>query len=401
MKAVSALSTNHDWEKSLATVLSQAKTEFGGAPADLALLFISSTFAENFQNIVSRVREETSAKLLAGCSGWGIIGQGREVEAQSAISLMLLSLPDSTLTPFHFTQEAVEEADDALYWHNETGVAHDAANFWMLFADPFTMDTDTLVTQLNDAYPQRPIVGGMASGDFSSRQTHLFLDDKVLDHGGVGIAVGGATTLRTVVAQGCLPIGDPHIITKVERNVILGLSSKPAYQVLGETFQQLTPEVQERAQRNLFVGLVVNEYQEDYKRGDFLIRNIMGVDPNMGALAVGALPRVGQTMQFQLRDPESADQDLRELLESEVKTEPTSGRPIAGLLCCCNGRGKGLFGAANHDAGLVAEKLGAMPLTGFFCNGEIGPVGPKNYLHGYTASLALLVPKTDVEPLKG
>ena len=158
----------------------------------------------------------------------------------------------------------------------------------------------------------------------------------------------------------------------------------------GETFGKLTPDEQKKCQGNLFIGLVVNEYLEEFHRGDFLIRNLVGVDPNSGVLAVGALPRAGQTMQFQRRDATAANEDMIALLNHAHKLLKDF-TVYGGCLCSCNGRGSGLFGYPSHDAGLIQRRLGPLALTGFFCNGEIGPIGDKNFLHGYTASLALFV----------
>jgi small ligand-binding sensory domain FIST len=195
-----------------------------------------------------------------------------------------------------------------------------------------------------------------------------------------------------VISQGCTPIGETWTLTKVDQNVIHQIGNRPAYEVLAETFNQLTPEQQKGARGNLFIGLVVNEYLEDFHRGDFLIRNLLGADPRSGSIAVGALPRLGQTVQFQRRSAAAATEDMEELLtraQKELGDTPIYG----GCLCSCNGRGKNLFDHPNHDAQMVQQRLGPMGLAGFFCNGEIGPVGEKSFLHGYTASLALFVKK--------
>jgi small ligand-binding sensory domain FIST len=167
---------------------------------------------------------------------------------------------------------------------------------------------------------------------------------------------------------------------------------RPAIEVLGDMFKRLPPDIQVRARANLLVGLAMNEYRDEFGRGDFLVRNLMGVDRETGAVAIGAMPREGQTVQFQLRDPTAADEDLRALL-GKARQE-LEGREIAGaVLCSCNGRGVGLFGAPDHDAKTFMEEMGSIPVAGFFCNGEIGPVGGKNFLHGFTASIALILPK--------
>ncbi|MCX6023583.1 MAG: FIST C-terminal domain-containing protein, partial [Chloroflexi bacterium] len=260
-----------------------------------------------------------------------------------------------------------------------------------LLADPFRMDCDALVEGLSAAYPGLPVMGGLASGDPRVQRSHVFLNDQVFSEGGVALAVGGALTVETVVAEGATPIGEAWTVTAAEANVIGAIGRRPAYELLMETLMALPEALRRRAQQNLLVGLAINEYRDSFGRGDFLIRNLLGADRQSGALAIGALPRVGQTMQFQIRDAESADQDLRELLAA-AKRQLGERQPLAALLCACNGRGRGLFGAPDHDARAVAELLGPLPLAGFFCNGEIGPVGGANHLHGYTASLALLAP---------
>ncbi|HMF12521.1 MAG TPA: FIST C-terminal domain-containing protein, partial [Gemmataceae bacterium] len=186
---------------------------------------------------------------------------------------------------------------------------------------------------------------------------------------------------------GCEPIGQSWTITEASDHIIQSIGSRPAYEVLVETVRQLDPEKRDRANGNLLVGLAMDEYRDEFKRGDFLIRNLIGVDPRSGAIAIGAEPHVGQTLQFQIRDARAADEELRHMLSSAaVAGEPTA----AALLFACNGRGAGLFGAPDHDARTVRELLGPLPLAGLFCNGEIGPVGASTFLHGFTASLALL-----------
>jgi len=197
-----------------------------------------------------------------------------------------------------------------------------------------------------------------------------------------------------VISQGCTPIGETWTITKVDRHFINEIGNRPAYQVLVETFNKLSAPDQKKSSGNLFVGLVMNEYLEEFRCGDFLIRNLLGADPKSGSIAVGALPRLGQTVQFQRRDAAAASEDMEALL-SQAKQD-LGGAPIYGAcLSCCNGRGQRLFGQPSHDAQLIQKRLGPLGLTGFFCNGEIGPVGERNFLHGYTASLALFVRKTD------
>jgi small ligand-binding sensory domain FIST len=237
-----------------------------------------------------------------------------------------------------------------------------------------------------------PALGGLASGAFSDQTTQVYLNGDVFEDGGVAVSVGGDVKLAGIISQGCTPIGETWTLTRVEHNLIRQIANRPAYAVLAETFQKLPPAEQQKARGNLFIGLVVNEYLEDFHRGDFLVRNLIGGDPNSGVLAVGATPRAGQTMQFQRRDAAAATEDMNELL-SRAKKQLADSTIYGGCLCCCNGRGQNLFGHPNHDAELVEKQLGPLGLAGFFCNGEIGPIGQKNFLHGNTALLALFVKK--------
>ncbi|MBI4497250.1 MAG: FIST C-terminal domain-containing protein [Chloroflexi bacterium] len=381
----------HDSDEALTHVLGDTGALWDQHEIDLALFFASPHFAPHYSEMLQQVRAVTGARLLLGCSGQGIIGKTREAEGIPAVSLLVASLPGADLRPVRITQPLLAELDTPEAWHAWTGADPDATNAWMLFADPFRLDCEALLEALSAAYPGVPVVGGLASSAPTAQRTQVFLHDRAYGDGAVAVAIGRALTIRAVVAQGSTPIGEPWTITGAEGNVITSIGGRPAYELLVDTLQGLPEELRQRARRNLLVGLAMNEYRDTFRRGDFLIRNLVGADPRTGALAVGALPRVGQTLQFQIRDAQAADDDLREHLAA-ARAELGEQRPVAALLCSCNGRGIGLFGSAHHDAGAVAEHLGPMPLAGFFCNGEIGPVGDRNFLHGYTASLALLVP---------
>jgi small ligand-binding sensory domain FIST len=330
--------------------------------------------------------------LLAGCSSQSLIVGSQEVEENAGLTLALYALPGADLKAFHFTQEQVEEANGPGYWRLETGIEPEQTNGWLVFIDPFHLDSETWLKGWNEAYAPLPILGGLASGNSTAESTQVYLNGDVFEEGGVAISFGGGVQIAGVTSQGCTPIGETWTLTRVEQNIIHEIGNRPAYEVLAETFDRLSPEDQQKARGNLFIGLVVNEYLEEFHRGDFLIRNLLGADPRSGSIAVGALPRLGQTVQFQRRSAAAATEDLDALLTHA--RDRLAGRTIyGGCLCCCNGRGKNLFGSPNHDAQMVQQRLGPVGLAGFFCNGEIGPVGQKSFLHGYTASLALFVKK--------
>ena len=243
----------------------------------------------------------------------------------------------------------------------------------------------------NTTFPQRPVLGGLASGGQSSDTCALFLNGDVV-HGAVGAVLEGDFTLRTVVSQGCKPIGQPQVITRCEDQIIHELGGQPALEVVKDTLAALPAEDQALAQTALLMGRVIDEYQEDFGRGDFLIRTFIGADPKSGALMVGDTFRPGQTVQLHVRDAKTAREDLQHLMGSLAPT--LTERPARGaLLFSCNGRGEHLYGEPDHDSRVIAAAAGTAPIAGFFCNGEIGPIGNTNFLHGFTASIGIFQDK--------
>lgn len=359
----------------------------------LGLVFMTPQFFAEARQTLEILRLHARIPLLVGCSSTGLIAGAEEIEESSGLVLALYALPGVQLKECYFTQLQIDNAEDSDFWVQETGVPQDRTNGWLTFIDPFHLDAESWLKSWNASYPGTPVFGGLASGVFNDQATQIYLNGEVYDEGGVAISVGGEVRLAGVISQGCTPIGETWTLTRVEQNLIHRIANRPAYEVLAETVAQLSPEDQKKVRGNLFIGLVVNEYLEDFHRGDFLVRNLLGGDPHTGVLAVGAMPRAGQTMQFQRRDAHAAAEDMSELL-SRARKQIGTGRVYGGCLCCCNGRGKHLFGKSGHDAQMVQQQLGGIGLAGFFCNGEIGPVGPKNFLHGYTASLALFVSRS-------
>ncbi len=379
-------------EDGLADWARRLRARLPAKEVSLGLVFMSPAYFPHAETVLEILRVHAQIPLLAGCSGNGLVANAEEIENAGGLVLALYSLPGAQLKGAHFTQDKVEAAAGEHYWTVETGVTPKNNNGWLAFIDTFHLDAERWLRSWNRSYPSQPVYGGLASGNFQEPVTQLYLDGKVYEDGGVVIAVGGDVTIAGVISQGCTPIGEAWTLTRVEQNLIRHIGNRPAYTVLAETVQQLSPEEQRKAAGNLHIGLVVNEYLEDFQRGDFLVRNLLGGDPNSGVLAVGALPRLGQTIQFQRRDAASASEDLTEMLTRE-KSRLADAEVFGGCLFCCNGRGKSLFGRASHDSELVQVHFGPTGIAGFFCNGELGPVGEKNFVHGFTASLALFVKK--------
>lgn len=356
----------------------------------LGLVFMSPRFFPHAAAVLEILRLNARIPLLIGCSGTSLVAGDQEIESQPGLVLGLYYLPDAEIRACRVTQEQIEEANGPAYWHAETGLNTETCLGWLAFLEPFQTDCERWLRQWNEAFSPLPVYGGLASGKSGEPGAQIYFNGQVFEDGGVVLAVGGKVRLEGVISQGCTPIGETWTITRAEHNIIYQIANRRAYDVLAETFHNLSAEEQRKTQGNLLVGLVVNEYLEEFQRGDFLIRNLMGADPSSGALQIGALPRVGQAIQFQRRDAQTAAADINTLLTRQ-KARLRGHQVLGGVLCCCNGRGRQLFNVSNHDARRVQEVLGPLGLAGFFCNGEIGPIGDRSFLHGFTAALALFV----------
>ncbi len=377
-RASAAVAFEAEWETACESAL--RGMDLTTSP-DLLLVFIDSRYAEHYAEIIQRLRESTGARHLIGASGQSVIGSSLEAEEGSAIAVLGVSLPEADFTPLAIDPESM--TDDVFQ------PIQDGPEVWLMFSNPFTVMTDRLVGHLQQLRPEIVLLGGMASSHRQQDGCGVFIDDQALKSGAVMMGLTGVS-VRPIVAQGAEPLGQPWIVTDCENNTVRTLGSRPALEVLQETLMELDDETRDRAARNLLVGLAMNEYKETHERGDFLIRNVMGADRESGIVAINAIPRVGQTFQFQFRDAQAADDDLRTRLTDLRDALEPEEEVVGALLCSCNGRGRGLFGEPDHDAAALSEIFGPVPTAGFFCNGEIGPVGGENYLHGFTASIAVL-----------
>ncbi|MBJ7327439.1 MAG: FIST C-terminal domain-containing protein [Chthoniobacterales bacterium] len=383
-RAVSRLVLHPFDEGRVRAAAEEMRAELGAAPS-LALAFASTGYAPHLAEFQEVITVHGHAPLLVGCTGSGLIGTGREAEMSEGFSLLFLHFPQGRARAVPLDQSQLETSSGGAFWRDVAGSAQPTA--WFVLTNPFQFDTDTWLREWNTAYPGVPCFGGLASGVRGDEGVAVFGPEIGATSDAVAIALEGYVRIETVVSQGCRPIGEALPVTRVDEHLLIEMGSRPAYQVLEQAFNTLGDADKQRARGNIFAGFAVDEYREQFGRGDFLVRNILGADPATGAVVVGGHPRNGQTMQYQLRDAASADEELKTLLTPFAAREE---KPVASLLFCCNGRGKNLFGAPDHDAKLVAEKLGPLPSAGFFCNGEIGPVGGTNFLHGYTASIGLI-----------
>ena len=382
MKAGGALVLTSDPRAAATRAVAQASEALGDAAPSLAVLFASAHFLGAAEALVAAVAERAGPLPLIGCVGEAVAGGAREVESEPAVSLWL----GSGLGPVEtFAMDFIQTPSGGAYGGYRFD--RDAPGVHLLIADPYTFPADGLLTHLNEQVPGAMVMGGMASAALRPRQSQLFLDNRVLTHGAVGVHLPGAD-VHPLVAQGCRPVGDAYIVTGAEGNVIRELGGRPPLERLREIAAALPRRDTELLAQGVLLGLVIDEYQAEPAQGDFLVRGVVGADPDSGVIAVGDEIQVGQTVQFHVRDAESADEDLRRTLRREL-ADLGGRQPAGALLFTCNGRGSRMFSEPDHDAALIAAMLGDIPLAGFFCAGELGPVGGQNFLHTFTASIAL------------
>ncbi len=385
----SALSTHPDIERAMDEVCRQALTQLQGPP-HLAVLFVSARYPDWDHGLAARVCDQLGTDVLLGGHGEAIVGTGQEIEETPAVTLWLGRLDGVRLIPMHLQLERTPDGASIVGWPDELARDWPHPATMLVIGDPFSFPADLMVERLNEDRPGLCVMGGMASGGAAPGDSRLFLGTDVLTTGAVAVMLSGPLTVTSVVSQGCRPIGHHLVVTKSEGNVIHELGGKPALLQLKAIFDTLAASEQQLVQRGLHLGRVVDEYRDRFEQGDFLVRNVMGIDPDRGSIAVGDYLHPGQTVQFHVRDHHTADAEMQQLLAAARRN--AAHAPQAGLLFTCNGRGTRLFHEPHHDARLVEKYCGAIPLAGFFAAGELGPIAGQNFLHGFTASLALFGP---------
>lgn len=383
MPFAAALSTLPD----TAAAVNEVCSSLDVASPDLALAFFSPHHAESAELIAATLRERISPRVLLGCVGESIIGNDREVEEQHALSVWVGKWSNVSLDPFHLALERTSEGFSLLGWPDAMVGVDLKTSAILLVGDPFTFPSDYFLDQINEDYKGLRVIGGMASGVNGRGQCRLLLDDAVKDAGAVGVLLQGELGLRSIVSQGCRPVGRHMVVTKAEENIIYELGGRTPLAQLQELWPTLSARDQQLLQRGLHVGRVINEFLSDFQRGDFLVRNVMGIDRESGAMQITDRVRVGQTLQFHVRDANTADEDLHAMMQLDLNAHER--RPSAALVFSCNGRGSRLFDKPNHDARAIRSEAGPVPLAGFFAAGELGPIGGQNFIHGFTASVAL------------
>ena len=389
MRWGSALSREETTGRAFAEAAQAVQRQLAGSAASLVVVFASPRHTDSFQRVASLAAERFPRALVAGCSGSGVIGGAREAEQGPALSLTAAALPAVELSGFHLDMTRLPTPDAGPpAWHAATGRGPGGRPHFLVLADPFTFDAGGLVSGLDRAYPGAVTVGGLASGGRAPGEHRLLLGTAVHRHGAVGVAMAGNVAVDAIVAQGCRPIGRPMLVTRCRGGLLLELDGRPPLDVLEEMHGSLGERDRELVRHSLFLGLDMRSERVEFDPHELLVRNLVGVDQAHRALAVGADLEQMQAVQFVVRDAGAAEEDLRRAL-ARYRASAGARHPVGALLFSCTGRGAGLFGRPDHDTGLFEAALGPVPLGGFFCNGEIGPVSGTTCLHGYTSAFAL------------
>ena len=351
------------------------------APCDLCLVFAGRPHLGQAKSVLSAVHERLEPRNLIGCGAGGVVGPGREIEEGAGAVVWAASLPGAEITTHHLTADPGAEPGDI----SGLPVPGEMGEAMLLLADPHSFAADACLARINEDRPGMPVLGGLTSASIAG-SSGLFRDRDLLGAGAVACSLNGVDVLPCV-SQGAAPVGPEMTITAAKGNVIEQLASKPALERIGEVIAGLPRSERELVAAGLMLGIVIDEGKPSYERGDFLVRPLIGADKESGAVAIGEQVRIGQVVRLHARDGAAADEDLREALR-EQSGELGAAGTAGALLFTCNGRGSHMFDVGDHDANAIDDALSA-PAGGFFCAGEIGPVGGQNFLHGFTATMAL------------
>ncbi|OYW24504.1 MAG: hypothetical protein B7Z55_01980 [Planctomycetales bacterium 12-60-4] len=389
MKFAAASSQEPDLTQAIAAVQRELVGQLDGAAVDLVMVFVSHEHRAQFPTLAAQLHEHIPSRVLLGSVAETIIAGECEWESGPAIAVWAAALPEYELRPFDIQFESTPDGVICSGIPEELADDADRVRAFLMLGEPYSSAPNAVIDRFGDEFPETPVIGGMASGASSPGENCLFFGNDAVPTGAVVVALLDGPPIYTLVSQGCRPVGETYVVTRAERNVVLELGGKPALQRVQEVYQAASAEDKKLLESGLHLGVAMSEYRDSFGRGDFLVANVLGADRNSGAIATGNHVRKGQTVQFHVRDAASADVDLTSLLERTKAAHPSGVE--AALLFSCNGRGSRMFPEAHHDASAIQRVLGPLPLAGMFAAGEIGPVGPQNYMHGFTASVALFV----------
>lgn len=368
-------------------VTQSMREAMGLETVDLVFVFFSTHYSEQAEQLVGLLWKSLNPQVMLGCMGEGVISSTEEFEGNAVVTVWGAKLPHVQMWPMHLSFSEENGRFTTEGWPATLQLTSERPTF-ILFAEPFSTPIESVFSEIEECCPGALAIGGVASGGSDLGENRLVYNGTIVTEGMTGVALGGSLAIRTLVSQGCKPIGERYVVTKAERNIIYELGGAPTLHRLQATLDKLGAEGGRQAARALQIGIAFDEQRERLGQGDFLIRGLIGADQRSGGVAISDLVQEGQTVQFHLRDPKAASEELRLLLARDQVEFPTK-TPKGALLFSCNGRGRQFFAEPHHDVRALQQRAEGMPIAGFFAGGEIGPVGGKNFIHGYTASVAL------------
>ena len=391
MQWVSELSTAPSFIDALSEAAAGVSARLDGSVPTVVFAFASPHHREHFAALPAAVAEALGTATVFGCGASGVIGGAREVERSPALTLVGAVMPAVQVRPLHLDTRVLPKADaPSVQWHERLGVEPDQAETIILLADPHTAHVAPVLVGLDRAYPNATKIGGLVSASAPPESAGLFAGTRTYTDGLIALAISGNVIVDTLVAQGCRPVGMPMFVTRAEANLAHELDGRSSARILQETYEQAPPRDRELMRTALFIGVASEPGRETYAHGDFLVRNVLGIDGRTGALAVGTNLKTGSVVQFHVRDADTSADDLAAHL---ARYRERGVHPSGALMFSCGGRGVGLYGHPNHDIDAlidcVGRESGELPVGGFFGVGELGPVGRHTYLHGYTSAFAL------------
>lgn len=391
MRWVSASAEGSDLQEVLEALLPPLQAGLHSEPADLSFLFVGAGHAPGAVEISQRLRTALGDPHVLGCTAGGVIGGGREREEPKAVSVLAGRMPGAGIHAFHLLERDLPDPDlPPRAWHEAVGIAPADEPTFVVLPDPYSFSTDRLLAGLDYAWPGAVALGGLASGASQPGEQALFLDERVLKEGAVGVALMGNVEFVPAVAQGCSPIGKTATVSGCDGRLLTALDGRPALEVLRETFLEAGDRERILAGRVLLLGFEMDPFAGG-NEGPWLVRPLIGVDRRTKGLVIGEPLRKGRRVRFHVRDRGASQEDLEKTLDT---VDLGSGAaPEAALLFSCLGRGEHLYGEPDHDSRIFRTHFGDMPVAGFFCNGEIGPVGSQTHVHGFTSAFGLIRPK--------